>query len=84
MTPLRVLAQVKIESVESAIIFYFLEFETLLANRDAVIQKLSASLNKLMLERKEDAEVSRKLEVSSMEYLHFHLSIIININNVTI
>ena len=81
MTPLRVLAQVKIESVESAIIFYFLEFETLLANRDAVIQKLSASLNKLMLERKEDAEVSRKLEVS---YLHFHLSIIININNVTI
>ena len=81
MTPLRALAQVKIESVEVAIIFYFLEFETLLANRDAVIQKLSASLNKLMLERKEDAEVSRTLEVS---YLHFHLSIIININNVTI
>ena len=52
-----------------------------MANRDAVIQKLSASLNKLMLERKEDAEVSRKLEVS---YLHFYLSIIININNVTI
>ena len=81
MTPLRVLAQVKIESVESAILFYFLEFETLLANRDAVIQKLSTSLNKLMLERKEDAEVSRKLEVS---YLHFHLSIIININYVNI
>ena len=37
--------------------------ETVLANRDAVIQKLSASLNKLLLERKEDAEVSRKLEV---------------------
>ena len=38
-------------------------FESVLANRDAVIQKLSASLNKLMLERKEDGEVSRKLEV---------------------
>ena len=37
--------------------------ESVLANRDAVIQKLSASLNKLMLERKEDGEVSRKLEV---------------------
>ena len=37
--------------------------ETVLANRDAVIQKLSASLNKLLLERKEDGEVSRKLEV---------------------
>ena len=37
--------------------------ETVLAHRDAVIQKLSASLNKLLLERKEDAEVSRKLEV---------------------
>ena len=41
------------------------EYETLLANRDAVIQKLSASLNKLMMERKEDGEVSRKLEVKS-------------------
>ena len=38
-------------------------FETVLANRDAVIQKLSASLHKLLLERKEDSEVSRKLEV---------------------
>ena len=45
------------------------EFETLLANRDAVIQKLSASLNKLMLERKEDGEVSRKLEVSQLTSL---------------
>ena len=39
-------------------------FETVLAHRDAVIQKLSASLNKLMMERKEDGEISRKLEVN--------------------
>ena len=38
------------------------EFQTLLSNRDAVIQKLSSNLHKLMRERREDADTSQRLE----------------------
>ena len=38
------------------------DFQTALANRDAVIQKLSSNLHRVMEERREDSILSRKLE----------------------
>ena len=38
------------------------DFQTALANRDAVIQKLSSNLHRIMEERREDSILSRKLE----------------------
>ena len=38
------------------------DFQTALANRDAVIQKLSSNLHRIMEERTEDSILSRKLE----------------------
>merc|ERR1712098_266298 len=38
------------------------EFQTVLSNRDAVIQKLSSNLQKLLQERKEDGHQSKQLE----------------------
>ena len=40
------------------------DFSTALSNRDAVIQKLSSSLHRVMTERRHDALLSRQLEVT--------------------
>ena len=40
------------------------DFTTALSNRDAVIQKLSSSLHRVMTERRHDALLSRQLEVT--------------------
>ena len=42
------------------------DFQTALSNRDAVIQKLSSNLHKLMQERREDGLISKKLEVKQI------------------